>query len=1361
MQQTWPSLRLWRRIAIGAFVAIVAIAIILRLFAMSPMARNMVESRVEAMTLRGQSLQIDGLSGDLLGRLRVDRLRVRDANGVWLDANDVTLDWSPVSYLSQHIHVREVSSARMNLFRRPILTASKSQGGGIQRFNLDAFAVSDLSLGDGVAGPAQSYSLSAQIRTHRRTGTLALELAPQTHSGDRITAALDWGGAIPLRGEMNVYGAPSGQIATLAQAPEGEPISADLTAQGSLFNWQIEVRGSVGDTPIIDLDLGRQSSAYQAQGRLALDGLGIFAPLRDRLGSQVQFNSSVSANQDVFATLEAGTLSAQASGELIWLQNGVLIEQLSSQISRADAIALTGLTRLNLTEFALDGALTLTDQEQIFDGQIAIPRLTYGIYTGTNLATDGRLRLTEASMDIEATMSVDQLAGFPASLAPFLAGPATANVTARYDRNDRALRVMDSALATRALDATLQGALELAGGLALVGTLSSPALPYISDINGSWALTGPSPDEMRLNFDGDVNADRDLETVFALIGNDAQLSLSMLVQPEKLSLEAASLTATSLRATATGQLADGRLLGRSQIDAASLSAQSVSLENLDADITVSGVAAAPRLQLAAEIASLDYAGQTLTDLAITTSARVGGENAYAMAASAIYQNEPLDLDLSGRRATDALTIDRLGATWGTLTANGAGEIALDTPSASQIDLNIAGTISDLAEIDAEISYQDELLAGHINLQQTAFGPLALDQASAYLSGRWPRFTGELTYQAELETPGGKQSLTGAHGVHADIMAQSFELDGAATLADQTLAFAAPLIVNLESGLKASGQILGFGGHADIYLEPLQTGQSSIRVSNIAVQKLGPLLNRPALLGRLDAEAMVGLTNGKLIGTAHGTIAGLTRGVSDAFATDLILDAVLDSDSLTATLKTEGADQDLDFVARATAQVQHSGTLLSIRHASGTAIPVSISGDGPIEPLWAIAAPTDLRVEGDARVDIDNGTGDSWRFRGPLQLEDGVFEDGITGIHLTDISIDAVLRPDGIDVQSARAAGRRSGYVNASGSYKFDGSGSVTLDLNRLNALNRSDVSATVSGSAEIDRQNRRTSISGNLEIDEARIDLEKLPRAGYTTLDVVFTDQVDENAETAPAREAIALRMTVSGDRRIFVTGSGIDTEWGLTARVTGSPGRPNINGRATLIRGEADLLSRRFRFSEGQIRFVGDPRESQLLIRADRTNDEVTSTITLSGSLMDPEIALSSDPSLPDDEILSRVLFGRSPSELSPLQAAQLAGAAAQLAGGNALNLVGQLQEATGLDRLDIGLDDTGAATLSTGKYLSDDIYLEIESGVSGAPGVALEWTPLENVAVDAEIDPELGPKVAIQWKRDFDRLPGEPDSE
>ena len=1357
MPRSWPSLRLWRRIAISGVVTLIAILIVLRLFAMSPLARSLLEARLEAMTIRGQTIELDGLEGDLLGQLRVDRLRLRDSDGVWLDANDIALDWSPLAYVSQHLKIRDVSAARMTLMRRPIIASSTSQGGGVQRFTLDALSVPVLSVEDGVAGPAQTLALNGHVQTLRRKGRLEINLVPQSESGDRITGALAWGGTVPLRGDVAISGAPSGLIASLVQAPEGVPVSANLTAEGALSDWRFKASGRVGSETAFDLDLTRDGEAYQSQGQVTLDTLGLFAPLKARLGSQVRFGGTLDPARKMSAMLEAETLTAQASGELNALPTTVLIENLSAQISRADAPALAGLARLNLPEFSLDGTLNLALQEQIFEGKIAAPRLTYGNYSGFEIATNGSIRLSDVSLDIATTATARQLTGLPDDIAALVAGPATADVMARYNRDTRTLQISESAFQTPNLQTTLQGTLDMKGPVAIAGALRTPALPVLADLDGSWSLTGPNTDALHLKFEGQIDAARDSEIVYALVGDNAEIKLSLIRDAQLLSLDSATLTSDTLTATASGQLENGRLTGRSRVEAAALSVPSASLEQVVADLTISGEAAAPSLQLTADIGALQAAGQRLTELEMSSNTRIGGDSAFAVAASAIYQDETLELDLAGRRSSDAIIIDRLQSSWQDLTADGTGQMVIQTPSTSQFDISIAGRVADLGEVDADITYQDTILAGHIRLQETALGPLAFEQANATLSGRWPRFTGELTYEADFETPGGAQSLTGAHGVHADLIAQTFELDGAAVLASQTLAFVSPLVVNLESGLQASGQIMGFGGQIDLNLEPLQTGQSTIRVANVSVQKLGPMLDRQSLMGDLDIDLSLGLIEGELAGTARGSISDLTRGVSDAAASNLILAAVVESNRLSATLQTEDADQNFNFTARASTSLQHSGSLLSIRPVPSAPIPVSISGEGAIEPLWAIAAPPSLRIAGQARVDIDNGTGETWRFQGPVQVENGVFEDGITGLHLNDMQIDAALRPDGIDILAARVAGRRSGYAEASGSYKFDGSGSVTATLTRLNAFNRSDVSATLSGTADIDRRNRSTSISGDLRVDQARINLEKLPRAGYTTLDVVFADQIDETGDTAPVREAIALNLDISADRRIFVAGSDVDTEWGLTARVTGALGRPNITGRANLIRGDADLLSRKFRFSEGQVRFVGDPRDSQLLIRADRTSDEVTSTITLSGSLTDLEIGLSSDPSLPNDEILSRVLFGRSPSELSPLQAAQLAGAAAQLAGGDAFNLVGQLQEATGLDRLDIGLDDQGAASLSTGKYLSEDIYLEIESGVTGAPGVALEWTPLENVAVDAEIDPELGPKVAIQWKRDFDRLPGE----
>ncbi|MBL4544784.1 MAG: translocation/assembly module TamB domain-containing protein [Oceanicaulis sp.] len=62
--------------------------------------------------------------------------------------------------------------------------------------------------------------------------------------------------------------------------------------------------------------------------------------------------------------------------------------------------------------------------------------------------------------------------------------------------------------------------------------------------------------------------------------------------------------------------------------------------------------------------------------------------------------------------------------------------------------------------------------------------------------------------------------------------------------------------------------------------------------------------------------------------------------------------------------------------------------------------------------------------------------------------------------------------------------------------------------------------------------------------------------------------------------------------------------------------------------------------------------------------------------------MSFESTPSLPEDEILSRLLFGSGVSDLSPLQASQLA---AQLSGAGWLDAMAGVRSALGIDRLDV----------------------------------------------------------------------------
>jgi len=98
-----------------------------------------------------------------------------------------------------------------------------------------------------------------------------------------------------------------------------------------------------------------------------------------------------------------------------------------------------------------------------------------------------------------------------------------------------------------------------------------------------------------------------------------------------------------------------------------------------------------------------------------------------------------------------------------------------------------------------------------------------------------------------------------------------------------------------------------------------------------------------------------------------------------------------------------------------------------------------------------------------------------------------------------------------------------------------------------------------------------------------------------------------------------------------------------------------------------------------------------------------------------DPKIVFSSQPELPQDEVLAQLIFKRSISELSPIQIAQLAAAVAELAGGSNTSLLDNLRKATGLDDLDVVTDQEGKTAVRAGRYINEHIYLGVEAGSEG----------------------------------------------
>ena len=152
---------------------------------------------------------------------------------------------------------------------------------------------------------------------------------------------------------------------------------------------------------------------------------------------------------------------------------------------------------------------------------------------------------------------------------------------------------------------------------------------------------------------------------------------------------------------------------------------------------------------------------------------------------------------------------------------------------------------------------------------------------------------------------------------------------------------------------------------------------------------------------------------------------------------------------------------------------------------------------------------------------------------------------------------------------------------------------------------------------------------------------------------------------------------------------------------------------------------------------------------------DDVQVGINVSGSAQFPQIAFTSSPSLPQEEVVARILFGSSVTEISAIQAVQLAASLNTLrGGGGGLNPLGRLRSATGFSRIRILDADsaTGRGTaVSAGMYLSDDIYVEIITDAKGFTATQIEISLSRTLSLLSQFGTQSGTNVNLRYHRNY----------
>lgn len=402
------------------------------------------------------------------------------------------------------------------------------------------------------------------------------------------------------------------------------------------------------------------------------------------------------------------------------------------------------------------------------------------------------------------------------------------------------------------------------------------------------------------------------------------------------------------------------------------------------------------------------------------------------------------------------------------------------------------------------------------------------------------------------------------------------------------------------------------------------------------------------------------------------------------------------------------------------------------------IAMKFSGNVPFALIANLMAEKGFTLTGQANVDVAiSGSAKAPQIAGTITTSGGRLVDVRRNLALNDLTANVALDGKQATISRLSANLATGGSVEASGTVgTVPGSGfpaNLTIKLNNATYVDGTLFNANVAGEMTLTGPLVATpTLGGKVTIRKASITIpEKLPTS-LSAIDIKHKNAPpkvrkmvkDLRKDEVPAAGAnasgvIAFDLGVNA-HQIFVRGRGIDAELGGDLTIRGTAVQPIVSGGFEMRRGRLEILGKRLTFTDGNIGFGGDLIPT-LDLKATSSVGATTITVAVAGLANNPQIAFSSSPALPQDEILAQLIFNRSLSNLSAFQIAQLASAVSQLAGGGSTSLLDGLRNKLGVDDLDVTTDENGGASVRAGKYLNDRTYIELQQGSDSASSKAV----------------------------------------
>jgi autotransporter translocation and assembly factor TamB len=773
------------------------------------------------------------------------------------------------------------------------------------------------------------------------------------------------------------------------------------------------------------------------------------------------------------------------------------------------------------------------------------------------------------------------------------------------------------------------------------------------------------------------------------------------------------------------------------------------------------MARSPRLEIAGQSWSEIGAEMTVADIFEARNfpfkaKAIGGLGPLAVSGELVPGNparlQPLAINYAGIVGRGSLVLVPNGPS-GNLTLSGNPAGVLTTGTASGFLTLASGSAG--PQLDGRLSFS--------NASYAAAGISGLNGAFA-LTGPIKDLSARVNAQFDVRGERADANLLGK-------VAQSsgetrLTVTGNGSFQNAPWRLSEPLLLSTQSGTtRASGKAIWRSANLGLNaaFEPAR------------LRLTATLENAPASLFNRNATRFDGMLNGSVSLTGQGDS---FNGEGQLRATGLApvsadrreaLDGLITARLRNGNLSFEGNASNPSGL-RATGQAQLSAitALAPFRLQIVRSAPLSGSFEvsGPVEALAKLALSRSSTASGTimARGQL-SGTVAAPSIQGRGEVSDAALRDPSIGISITQANAAInFLGPVG-EIERFSASDGRGGRLQLGGRISFAQGANWRLvgDMTRFQIIGNNEATVVATGPWSLAFDRGQTVLGGVLSLDNARIGI---PNVGSRT-DALRVREINRPNSLPPLAPATStdmpsaagggqdrrgralgldLKLTSRGTSRVL--SRGLDAYFDLDVVVRGDTRQPEVSGTANLTQGRFDLAGRSFDMRRGSVRFQSPLSATRIDFQAERQASDITALAKIQGTLRRPVFTLESTPPLPQDEVLSRILFGRNVAALSLPQATQLALSVSSLATGTQFNPADRLGQALGLERLSLGTEGGGFSGITAGLRLVRDVYVEVTTGGQDGTVTMLEWRPRRRVQVQVTTNQNRESAVSVRLR-------------